>query len=219
MNESPALAATFASNPRPWIVSANVPWISSHARTHREQTMHFDGSKVKYGLLVSGSRSRWSWPSVPYRTVRNPTSPATSCSSQSPFAGHVRQSSGWSEMYSSITFRRRRSSRGVWVRTCIPSTTGVVHDAGAPGRPSISTRQSRHEPKASRRSVAQSFGIAEPASAAARITDVPTGTATARPSISSETTPAPATGFVPRSTSELKVMCSPAPVRVVAVRR
>src|ERR1700689_5162014 len=37
-------------NPRPSIVSAKVPCTSSHARTHREHTMHFDGSKVKYGF-------------------------------------------------------------------------------------------------------------------------------------------------------------------------
>ena len=34
------------------MVSANVPCTSSQARTQREQTMHFDGSKVKYGLEV-----------------------------------------------------------------------------------------------------------------------------------------------------------------------
>src|SRR5436190_24213912 len=42
-NESSWLAATFDPNPRPWIVSANVPCTSSHARTHREQTMHIVG--------------------------------------------------------------------------------------------------------------------------------------------------------------------------------
>ena len=31
----------------PSMVSANVPCTSSQARTQREQTMHFDGSKVK----------------------------------------------------------------------------------------------------------------------------------------------------------------------------
>ena len=40
-------AATLLSKPRPWIVSANVPWISSHARTQREQTMHLLASNVK----------------------------------------------------------------------------------------------------------------------------------------------------------------------------
>jgi hypothetical protein len=46
------LADTFDSKPRPWIVSANVP-CTSYERTQREQTMHFDGSKVKYRLLSS----------------------------------------------------------------------------------------------------------------------------------------------------------------------
>ncbi len=32
------------SKPRPWTVSANVPWVSSQARTQREQTMQAAGS-------------------------------------------------------------------------------------------------------------------------------------------------------------------------------
>src|ERR1043165_9102600 len=40
-------AATLEAKPRPSMVSAKVPWVSSQARTQREQTMHFDGSKVK----------------------------------------------------------------------------------------------------------------------------------------------------------------------------
>src|SRR5512145_1134089 len=35
------------ANPRPSIVSAKVPWVSSQARTQRLQTMHLLGSKVK----------------------------------------------------------------------------------------------------------------------------------------------------------------------------
>ena len=54
--------------------------------------------------------------------------------------------------------------------------TGVVQEAGVPTRPSISTRQSRQEPKASTMSVAQSFGIWVPASIAARMIEVPSGT-------------------------------------------
>ncbi len=38
---------TTESKPRPAMVSAKVPWISSQALTHREHTMHFDGSKSK----------------------------------------------------------------------------------------------------------------------------------------------------------------------------
>ncbi len=86
--------ATRESNPRPEMVSANVPCVSSHARTQRLQTMHFDESNVKYGLLSSLPSARWFSPSVPYRTSRSPTVPATSCNSQSPLAAQVRQSSG-----------------------------------------------------------------------------------------------------------------------------
>ena len=41
---------TRLSKPRPEMVSAKVPCTSSQARTQREQTMHLDGSYVKYGL-------------------------------------------------------------------------------------------------------------------------------------------------------------------------
>src|SRR5580658_9231541 len=47
MNDTPWLAATFESKPRPWMVSARVPCCSSQARTQREQTMHLLASKVK----------------------------------------------------------------------------------------------------------------------------------------------------------------------------
>ena len=38
------------------MVSANVPCTSSQARTQREQTMHLEDSKVKYGIGVVGRR-------------------------------------------------------------------------------------------------------------------------------------------------------------------
>jgi formate dehydrogenase major subunit len=63
MNDSPAPADTLESKPRPSMVSANVPWISSQARTHREHAMHLDGSKSKYGLLWSMTASKWLAPS------------------------------------------------------------------------------------------------------------------------------------------------------------
>ena len=69
----------------------------------------------------------------------------------------------------------------------MPSTTGVVQEAGVPARPSISTRQSRQEPKASTMSVAHSLGICVPNSAAARMIEVPSGTVTAMPSMVSVT--------------------------------
>ena len=51
-------------------------------------------------------------------------------------------------MYSSITLRRSFASCSLWVWTFMPASTGVVHEAGKPLRPSISIRQRRQEPKA-----------------------------------------------------------------------
>lgn len=92
---------------------------------------------------------------------------------------------------------RNFSTLGVWVRTCIPSAHGVVQDAGVPRRPSISTTHSRQEPKASRESVAHSLGMSTPASEAARITEVPSGTLTGMPSTSSATVASPGRSGVP----------------------
>ena len=69
----------------------------------------------------------------------------------------------------------------------MPSSAGVVQEAGVPLRPSISTRHRRQEPNASRLSVAQSLGIGLSIRAAAAITDVPGGTLTLRPSMVSVT--------------------------------
>src|SRR5271156_1356459 len=97
--------------------------------------------------------------------------------------------------------RRRRSKRGVLVRTIIPASAGVVQEAGVPFRPSISTRQRRQEPKASTLSVAQSLGIGLSIRAAAAITDVPGGTLTLRPSMVSVTVASPVRIGVPVSSS------------------
>ena len=86
-----------------------------------------------------------------------------------------------------MTPLRSEASRGDCVLTFMPFSAGVVHEAGVPRRPSISTRQSRHEPNGSRLSVAQSFGILVPTCMAAAITEVPSGTVTETPSISSVT--------------------------------
>ena len=64
-------------------------------------------------------------------------------------------------------------------------------------RPSISTRHSRQEPNGSRESVAHSLGMSMPASAAARMTDVPAGTVTAMPSISTLQSASPGRAGVP----------------------
>jgi hypothetical protein len=55
-------AETRDPNPRPEMVKANVPWMSSHARTQRLHTMHLDGSYMKYGLDSSAASFRWFCP-------------------------------------------------------------------------------------------------------------------------------------------------------------
>ncbi len=94
---------------------------------------------------------------------------------------------GCSETYSSSTPRRIFVSASLCVRTFMPAATSVVHEAGNPLRPSISTRHTRQEPKCLSVSVAQSFGTSRSASAAARMIDVPAGTVMVAPSISSVT--------------------------------
>src|SRR5574337_1992280 len=100
-----------------------------------------------------------------------------------------------------MTPRRSFSIRGVLVWTSMPSSAGVVQEAGVPLRPSISTRQRRHEPNASRLSVEQSFGIGLSIIAAAAMTEVPGGTLTWRPSMVSVTVAAPVRIGVPVSSS------------------
>src|SRR5262245_19720367 len=81
---------------------------------------------------------------------------------------------------------------------------GVVQEAGVPARPSISTRQSRQEPKASTMSVAHSFGICVPACIAARMIEVPSGTVMLWPSMVSVTIVSDLERGVPKSVSSMR---------------
>ena len=112
-----------------------------------------------------------------------------------------------------MTPRRMSFSRDVCVLTTMPGATGVVHDEGVPARPSISTRQRRQEPKASTMSVAQSFGMAIPASMEARMIDVPSGTVTVKPSTVSVTCFPAFEAGVPKSISWMR------PIRVLLKRQ
>src|SRR5690606_3534196 len=58
-------AAPPEAKPLPEMVRANVPWVSSQARTQRLQTMHLDGSYEKYGFESSVRSCRWLAPSWP----------------------------------------------------------------------------------------------------------------------------------------------------------
>src|SRR6218665_2777069 len=88
----------------------------------------------------------------------------------------------------------------------MPSSAGVVQEAGVPRRPSTSTRQSRQEPKGSSESVAQSFGILVPSDIAAAITEVPAGTVTLSPSIVSVTVFSAMRIGVPKSISLIRLI-------------
>src|SRR5215475_4554882 len=93
----------------------------------------------------------------------------------------------------------------------MPSATGVVQEAGVPGRPAISTRHSRQEPNAASESVEQSLGTWMPATTAARITDVPSGTWTGVPSMRRVTVPSAGEGGVPWSISWIRDMMTSYP--------
>src|ERR1700720_2664651 len=84
--------------------------------------------------------------------------------------------------------------------------TGVVQEAGVPVRPSISIRHIRQEPNASTISVAQSFGICVPASIAARMMEVPSGTVSVFPSMVSVTMVSDLERDVPKSVSWISDM-------------
>jgi hypothetical protein len=68
-----------------------------------------------------------------------------------------------------------------------------------PLRPSISTTQSRHEPKEFKLSEAQSLGIVVSSILAARITEVPAGTVIACPSMVTVTFSVELLAGVPKS--------------------
>src|ERR1700722_5653189 len=99
-------------------------------------------------------------------------------------------------------------SRSVWVWTTRPGMTGVVQEAGVPARPSISIRHIRQEPNASTMSVAHSFGICVPASIAARMSEVPSGTVTLGPSMVSVTVFSDLESGVPKSVSWISDMAT-----------
>ena len=117
------------SKPRPSMVRAKVPCTSSQARTQREQTMHLDGSKVKYGLDSSFSATRWF---SPFKAVTHRP--------QAQFAGSVLQFAvaiGWTGqavkwMVGDIQLHHIAPQLGnfrqTWVRTCIPASTVVVQE-------------------------------------------------------------------------------------------
>ncbi len=111
------------------------------------------------------------------------------CSGHSPPLSQTGQSSGWLISSSSITPRCAFSATGElsWVRTTMPSATGMVQEATGLRWPSISTMHWRQAPAGSSSGWSQKRGIWVPMVSAARITNVPLGTCTSTPSMVSVT--------------------------------
>ena len=116
------------------------------------------------------------------------------CRGHSPPLSQTGQSSGWLMSRNSICPRCALSATGdvCWVLTTMPGATVVVHDVWGlgigrtlPSRSGIetSTRHWRHAPTGSSSGWSQKRGISMPAVSAARMTRVPLGTLTGRPSI------------------------------------
>ena len=149
------------SKPRPKIVSANVPWTSSQARTQREQTMHFGGVEGEIGIGGVDRRRRDGWrrrSRSARRAGRRFAGLGLQLAVAVGAAGEACRADGRRCRAPSPRAAAVRSL-GVRVWTTMPSSAGVVQEAGVPLRPSISTRHRRQEPNASRLSVAHSLGI------------------------------------------------------------
>ena len=148
------------------------------------------------------------------------------CSGHSPPLSQTGQSSGWLISSNSITPRCAFSATGEvsWVCTTMPSATSIVHEAcGFGTRPlpasGMSTRHWRQAPTGSSSGWSQKRGIWMPSSSAARITRVPLGTLTWKPSMVRVTRSAFSTAPAPGGWSETVMQWLPRGNRVDAAGR
>src|SRR5829696_6005651 len=129
--------------------------------------------------------------SAPRSSISMKGSPATCAEKRvhSPPLSQTGQSSGWLMSSSSMTPRCALSATGEvsWVLTTMPSETVVVQEATGLGWPSTSTRHWRQAPTGSSSGWSQNRGTWMPISSAARMTRVPFGTCTSKPSTVSVT--------------------------------
>ena len=107
------------------------------------------------------------------------------CSGHSPPLSQTGQSSGWLMSSSSRVPRWAFSAIGLvsWVFTTMPSVTVVVQAVSGLRWPSTSTMHCRQAPTGSSSGWSQNRGIWMPSSSAARMTRVPLGTETSKPSM------------------------------------
>ena len=182
-------AAIFEAKPRPSMVSAKVPCTSSQARTQREQTMHFAGSNWKYGLEPSTGdvqmvgavvavahlaqrRPRRRHPAI--RNCRWRSRSGSRADGRRCTAPSRRGAAGARFSVAVCDLHARRDRRGAGGRRAGAALD--LHQAEAAGCRSCPAM-----------SVAQSFGTLMPASIAARMIEVPSGTVTSWPSMVSVT--------------------------------
>ena len=171
------------------MVSANVPCCSSQARTQREQTMHLLGIEGEVGIATRPSRR--------VEVIRALV--AVAHFAQADDAGHVLQlavavggaGEAVERMIGDVQLHHAAAHVGELLvlgrAPSCPAATGVVQEAGQPLHALDLHQAQAAGAEGLQLSVAHSFGILMPASAAARITEVPSGTVTSRPSISSVT--------------------------------
>ena len=139
-----SLKAVLTTAGKPRLTAERTPtdWISLQAVSQRRHMMHLSMSRtmdtdMSFWYLVVSPR---------YFISRMPRSCAVRCSSQWPFLVQVRQSLGWLERMSSMTVRRAVTTRGVCVRTTMPSVHTVLQAGARFLRPSTSTTQMRQAP-------------------------------------------------------------------------
>ena len=159
------------------------PAICSLVRTHRVQEMQRSRSSstsVEIGTGLSNSRL-----GSMNRDSPRPLDIAWFCSGHSPPLSHIGQSRGWLISRNSITpcCALSATAEVSCVLTTMPSVHVVVQEASGLRWPSISTRHWRQAPIGSSSGWSQNRGIWTPSSSAARMTRVPFGTETWRPSI------------------------------------
>ncbi len=121
----------------------------------------------------------------------------TSCSraraksSSSPVCSSLAELWGWSDISSSVSTRRQRSTLSLRVRTTIPGSARRTQEAASTRAPSTSTTHRRHTPAGASFGSWHRAGTSTPAARAASKSVAPSATRTSRPSMLSVTLTGP----------------------------
>ena len=126
----------------------SLPWMSSQARTQRSHRMQASWSTSMTGLDESVPRPDPHGSSVVSRATPKPSARSSSRLSRVVVSLRSSARGGWSDISSSVSVARLRSSSGVEVVTSIPSSHGRTQ-AAAKTRPPVSTTHIRQTPTGS----------------------------------------------------------------------